>query len=231
MFFWLLCIVEWKQIYFFIVFLIEGFFFFQEVLLVVCELVLYVIVIMDVGQYQMWVVQYLCNGFWGWISSVGFGIMGFGMLVVMGVQVVCFDCQVVCIVGDVSILMNIQELGILVVYGFLVKVVIVNNYWQGMVCQWQESFYEECYLVFDMFNGMFDFVVFVCFFGVDGVYICEWELLKCDFEVVFKVFGLMLIDIYVCCGENCYLMVFLGKSNVEMVGFLVFMLVFNVLIF
>ena len=97
----------------------------------------------DVGQHQMWAAQYLRNGPRGWISSAGLGTMGFGVPAALGAQVACPDRQVVCIAGDASVLMNIQELGTLAQYRLPVKVVIVNNHWQGMVRQWQESFYEE----------------------------------------------------------------------------------------
>ena len=144
--------------------------------------------------------------------------MGFGMPAAMGAQVACPDRQVVCIAGDASILMNIQELGTLAAYGLPVKVVIVNNHWQGMVRQWQESFYEERYSASDMLNGMPDFVALARSFGVDGVHIRERESLKRDLEAALKATGPMLIDIHVRRGENCYPMVPPGKSNAEMVG-------------
>ena len=144
--------------------------------------------------------------------------MGFGMPAAMGAQVACPDRQVVCIAGDASILMNIQELGTLAAYGLPVKVVIVNNHWQGMVRQWQESFYEERYSASDMLNGMPDFVALASAFGVNGVHIRERESLHSDLEAALRAPGPMLIDIHVRRGENCYPMVPPGKSNAQMVG-------------
>ena len=183
-----------------------------------CDLYGDAIITTDVGQHQMWAAQYLRNGPRGWISSAGLGTMGFGMPAAMGAQVACPDRQVVCIAGDASILMNIQELGTLAAYGLPVKVVIVNNHWQGMVRQWQESFYEERYSASDMLNGMPDFVALARSFGVDGVHIRERDSLKRDLEAALKAPGPMLIDIHVRRGENCYPMVPPGKSNAEMVG-------------
>ena len=73
-------------------------------------------------------------------------------------------------------------MGTLAAYGLPVKVVIVNNHWQGMVRQWQESFYDERYSSSDMLNGMPDFIALARSFGVDGVKITEREALQRDLE-------------------------------------------------
>ena len=98
----------------------------------------------------MWAAQYLRNSPRKWISSAGLGTMGFGLPAAIGVKAALPNSDVICIAGDASVLMNIQELGTLSQYGLRVKLIIINNRWQGMVRQWQESFYDERYSSSDM---------------------------------------------------------------------------------
>ena len=170
---WLEQINTWKKLYPLTIPAKEGAIFPQEVLLAVRDLASDAIITTYVGQHQMWAAQYLRNWPRCWISSAGLGTMGFGMPAALGAQVAFPDQKVVCIAGDASILMNIQELGILAQYSLPVKVVIVNNHWQGMVRQLQESFYDERYSASDMLNGMPDFSALARAFGVDGVKITE----------------------------------------------------------
>ena len=189
---WLARIASWKERYPLTIPPAEGEIYPQEVLLKVRDLAPQAIVTTDVGQHQMWAAQYLRNGPRGWISSAGLGTMGFGMPAAMGAQVACPDQQVICIAGDASILMNIQELGTLAAYGLPVKVVIVNNHWQGMVRQWQESFYGERYSASDMLNGMPDFIALARSFGVDGVKITSRDQLHGELQ---QALNLALIHI------------------------------------
>jgi len=191
----------------------------QEVLIKVREHSPDAFITTDVGQHQMWAAQYLRNGPRKWISSAGLGTMGFGLPAAMGVKSAFPNSEVICIAGDASILMNIQELGTLSQYGLDVKIVIVNNRWQGMVRQWQESFYEERYSASDMSNGEPDFIKLAEAFGVKGFLINGREELENNFKAALKFEGPVLINVLVKRGENCYPMVPPGKSNSQMIGY------------
>ncbi len=172
----------------------------------------------DVGQHQMWAAQFLKNGPRRWISSAGLGTMGFGMPAAMGAKVALPNDEVICISGDASIQMNIQELGTLAQYGINVKTVIINNGWQGMVRQWQQAFYEERYSCSNMEVGMPDFVKLADAYGVKGMMISQRDELKSAIAQLLLHKGPVLLDARVRRDENCYPMIPPGKSNAQMVG-------------
>jgi len=215
---WLAQIHLWKRHYPLVVPAPEGEIAPQEVVIALRELAPEAFITTDVGQHQMWAAQFLPTGPRRWISSAGLGTMGFGMPAAMGVQVAEPQAQVVCVAGDASILMNIQELGTLSQYGLPVKVVVLNNGWQGMVRQWQESFYSQRYSASDMATGMPDFAALAQSFGVHGVQITERAELRPALAAALAHSGPVFIDVVVRRGENCYPMVPPGASNAQMVG-------------
>jgi len=172
----------------------------------------------DVGQHQMWSAQLIKTGPRKWISSAGLGTMGYGMPAAMGAKVARPDDQVICISGDASIQMNIQELGTLAQYGINIKVIVVNNGWQGMVRQWQESFYDQHYASSNMEVGMPDFVKLAEAYGIKGVQIIEPSDLSSAVAEILAYDGPVFADFRVKRNENCYPMVPPGASNAEMVG-------------
>ncbi len=100
------------------------------------------IVSLGVGQHQMWAMQYYqAVRTRSFLSSSGFGTMGFGLPAAIGAKVACPDRQVIDIDGDGSLNMTVHELSTCHRYGIGVKVVVINNQWLGMVRQWQDMIY------------------------------------------------------------------------------------------
>ncbi|HJO92761.1 MAG TPA: biosynthetic-type acetolactate synthase large subunit [Victivallales bacterium] len=100
------------------------------------------IIVPSVGQHQMWAAQfYKYKHARQLLTSGGLGAMGFGFPTAMGAKVARPDKTVICISGDGSFQMNIQELGTIHTYEIDVKIIILNNQHLGMVAQWEDRFY------------------------------------------------------------------------------------------
>jgi acetolactate synthase-1/2/3 large subunit len=215
---WLQQIAEWKEDYPLEVPHYEGELSPQEVIVEFAKQAPNAYYTTDVGQHQMWAAQFLKNGPRQWMSSAGLGTMGFGLPAAMGAKIAVGTEQVICIAGDASVLMNIQELGTIAQYGIATKIVIINNGWQGMVRQWQERFYNERYSASNMELGMPDFVKLAEAFGVKGMLVTAQDNLSNAVAEVLDYPGPIVADFRVKRDENCYPMVPPGASNSEMVG-------------
>jgi acetolactate synthase-1/2/3 large subunit len=172
----------------------------------------------DVGQHQMWAAQFVRTSQRHWITSAGLGTMGYGLPSAIGVQIAHPNSQVICISGDASFQMNLQELGTVAQYGLPIKIIIINNRWQGMVRQWQQAFYGERYSHSNMEKGAPNFVQLAESFGIKGVTIANREELKENLKDILEYDGPILVDCQVVPDENCYPMVAPGKSNAQMMG-------------
>ncbi|MEC4802908.1 MAG: biosynthetic-type acetolactate synthase large subunit [Jaaginema sp. PMC 1079.18] len=172
----------------------------------------------DVGQHQMWAAQFINYGPRRWISSAGLGTMGYGVPAAMGVYKALPHEQTICISGDASFQMNLQELATLAQYGIKVKTVVINNGWQGMVRQWQQAFYEERYSSSNMGVGSPDLVLLAKAFGVKGMVVRDRADLKDAIAEMLAHDGPVLLDAHVTKDENCYPMIAPGKANSQMIG-------------
>lgn len=176
------------------------------------------VIVPSVGQHQMWAAQFFTyTAPRQLLTSGGLGAMGFGFPSAIGAKVARPDQNVVCISGDGSFQMNLQELGTVHSYGVDVKIIILNNQHLGMVAQWEDRFYGsqrgDTVLINERAKRPYpDFVTIAQGYLIKGREVYEKSELKDAINEMLETPGPFLLDVHVQYQEHVLPMIPPGKS-------------------
>ncbi|MFA6505913.1 MAG: biosynthetic-type acetolactate synthase large subunit [Treponemataceae bacterium] len=176
------------------------------------------IIATDVGQHQMWAAQAMkVRSPRSFLTSGGLGTMGFGLPAAIGAALASPGQRVVCVSGDGSLLMNIQELATLAETGANVTVLVMDNGGLGMVRQQQELFYKENFIACD-YPSKPDFALIAAGFGIPSVDLSLVDNPKETLRTLLAAKGPSVVRVPVDAHANVYPMVPPGAANEEAIG-------------
>ncbi|KWZ98601.1 acetolactate synthase 2 catalytic subunit [Citrobacter koseri] len=174
------------------------------------------VVTTDVGQHQMWSAQHMTyTRPENFITSSGLGTMGFGLPAAVGAQVARPNDTVICISGDGSFMMNVQELGTVKRKQLPLKIVLLDNQRLGMVRQWQQLFFQERYSETTLTDNP-DFLMLASAFGIPGQHITRKDQVEAALDTMLNSDGPYLLHVSIDELENVWPLVPPGASNSEM---------------
>ncbi len=174
------------------------------------------VVTTDVGQHQMWAAQHINHTRpENFITSSGLGTMGFGLPAAVGAQVARPDDTVICVSGDGSFMMNVQELGTIKRKKLPVKIVLLDNQRLGMVRQWQELFFSERYSETNLSDNP-DFLTLASAFDIPGQRITRKDEVDAALDALLQSEGPYLLHVAIDEHENVWPLVPPGASNEHM---------------
>ncbi len=174
------------------------------------------VVTTDVGQHQMWAAQHLTiTRPENFITSSGLGTMGFGLPAAVGAQMARPNDTVICISGDGSFMMNVQELGTVKRKQLPLKIVLLDNQRLGMVRQWQQLFFNERYSETTLTDNP-DFLVLASAFGIPGQHITRKDQVEAALDAMLSSPGPYLLHVSIDELENVWPLVPPGASNSQM---------------
>ena len=169
----------------------------------------------DVGQHQMWTAQYIqFDKPKKWLTSGGLGTMGYGVPAAIGAQIANPQDLVICVSGDASFMMNMQELSTIKQYNLPVKIFILNNRYMGMVRQWQELVYEKRESQSYM-ESLPNFLKLAESFGILGIECDKPDHLDEKILEMINHRGPVLFNCIVDKSENVFPMIPAGASHNE----------------